>query len=90
MSISSVSLTYNTIRYLPPGVLTLYSYSDNPPPPQNNQNAGYAMAAGGALLAIGAVAVAPALVLVVLNVVGFSPVGPVAGMLVMSLSPVRD
>ncbi|KAG9020418.1 hypothetical protein FS837_008240, partial [Tulasnella sp. UAMH 9824] len=54
---------------------------NNPPPPQHNHNTTYAIAAGGALLAVGAVAVAPALALVVLNVVGFSPAGPVAGSL---------
>ncbi|KAG9020480.1 hypothetical protein FS837_008196, partial [Tulasnella sp. UAMH 9824] len=59
--------------------------ANNPPPPQNNHNTTYAIAAGGALLAVGAVAVAPALALVVLNVIGFSSAGPVAGSLAAAI-----
>ncbi|KIO20247.1 hypothetical protein M407DRAFT_139665 [Tulasnella calospora MUT 4182] len=52
---------------------------NNPPPNDRSEIA--AMAAGGALLTVGAVAVGPALALGALNAVGFGSAGPVAGSL---------
>ncbi|KIO20248.1 hypothetical protein M407DRAFT_221114 [Tulasnella calospora MUT 4182] len=58
---------------------------NNPPPPQNNHNRMLAMAAGGALLTVGVVAIGPPIALGVLNVVGFSSAGPVAGSLAAAI-----
>ncbi|KAG8894333.1 hypothetical protein FRC00_009083 [Tulasnella sp. 408] len=55
-------------------------------PPQNDHSGTLAMAAGGAFLTVGAVAVGPALALGALNVAGFSSAGPVAGPSIISLS----
>ncbi|KAG8910875.1 hypothetical protein FRC00_007413 [Tulasnella sp. 408] len=54
-------------------------------PPQNDHSGTLAMAAGGALLTVGAVAAGPALALGALNVAGFSSAGPVAGGLAASI-----
>lgn len=59
-------------------------------PPQNGHGGTLAMAAGGALLTVGAVAVGPALALGALNVVGFSSAGPVAGPSIINLSLLRN
>ncbi|KAG8903823.1 hypothetical protein FRC01_008975 [Tulasnella sp. 417] len=76
---------YNAFQMELVGFLGEVHLINNPPPPQNNLNAMFAMAAGGALLTIGAVAIGPAIALGALNVVGFSSAGPVAGSLAAAI-----
>ncbi|KAG9030320.1 hypothetical protein FS837_003295 [Tulasnella sp. UAMH 9824] len=52
---------------------------------KKNQNRWLATAVGGALLTVGSVVVGPALAVGVLNVIGFSSVGPVAGSLAAAI-----